>query len=161
MTRKLRWAGLLGVLVLAVGFVGCVDGDGGAENAEGIGSGSDAESAADPARTIVVTLGDPHEFAIGLSASTISEGDVTFEVTNGGALPHQFVIVQHEGNPASLPVAQTNVDTTQVEVLGESGDLDPGASATVTLDLESGSYVIFSNMGGHYGAGMFTPFVVE
>jgi len=155
MTRKLRWAGLLGVLVLAASLVACVNGGDDDER------GSSAERTADPNRTITVTLGSPHEFAIGLSADTISAGEVNFEVTNGGALPHQFVIVQHDGDPGSLPVGQTAVDITQVEVLGESGDLDPGASVTVTQDLEPGSYVIFSNMGGHYGAGMFTPFIVE
>jgi len=153
MSRRLRWAALVGVLALAVGLAGCVDGD------DDVSEGADI--APDPARTIVVTLGEPHEFAIGLSAGTISSGEVTFEVTNGGALPHQFILVAHEGDPASLPLANVNVDITQVRVLGESGDLDPAATATITVDLEAGSYVIFSNMGGHYGAGMFTPFVVE
>ena len=39
--------------------------------------------------------------------------------------------------------------------------MDPGATASVTLDLEPGAYVIFSNTGGHYSAGMFTGFTVE
>ncbi len=158
MNRRLRWSGLVGLVVLgalAAALVGCV----GASDDDGSEGGT--EATADPERTVAVTLGSPHEFAIGLSPETVSAGTVTFEVTNGGALPHQFVIVPHEGDAGSLPLAQVSVDTTQVEVLGDSGSLDPAATATITADLDAGTYVIFSNLGGHYTAGMFTSFTVD
>ncbi|MQC17788.1 MAG: hypothetical protein DWG80_01785 [Chloroflexi bacterium] len=157
MTRTLRWSGLLGLalsVILAGALVGCVGTDD--DPSEG---GSDATP--DPDRTVQVTLGTPHEFAIGLSPETISAGSVNFEVTNGGSLPHQFVIVPHEGDPSSLPIAQVNVDTDQVQVLADSGPLDPAATFSATVDLEPGGYVIFSNIGGHYSAGMFVAFTAE
>ena len=157
MTRRSRWSGLLGlaaVAVIAGALIGCV-------GAEDDAATEGAETTADPNRTVAVTLGTPHEFAIGLSQESISAGSVTFEVTNGGALPHQFVIVPHQGEPTSLPVAQVNVDTTQVEVLADSGPLDPAGTFTATIELEPGGYVIFSNIGGHYSAGMFVAFTAE
>ena len=72
-----------------------------------------------------------------------------------------FAIARHDGHPGSLPQDGLNVDATQVDILADSGSMDPGATATITLDLEPGSYVIFSNTGGHYSAGMFIGFTVE
>lgn len=146
--------GLALSVILAGVLVGCVGAD---DDPSERGS----EAAPDPDQTVQVTLGTPHEFAIGLSPDTISAGAVTFQVTNGGALPHQFVIVPHEGDPSSLPIAQVNVDTTQVEVLADSGPLDPAATFSATVELDPGAYVIFSNIGGHYTAGMYTAFTAE
>lgn len=157
MSHTLRAVGLLGALVLTVTLIACVGGDdeGGDGDSEGGAGGSGN------AQTVQVTLGQPHEFGIELSTDTAEAGSVTFEVANDGALPHQFAIVQHDGEPGTLPVSQVNVDTNQVEILGDSGNLDPGVSASVPLDLEPGSYVIFSSTGGHYSAGMYTAFTVE
>lgn len=161
--RSVRWLPVrlpvgwpLGALVLAVALAltGCVDGD--AESEEPAGSGGNGEGV-----TVEVTLGQPHEFAIQLSPDTVASGAVTFEVRNAGELPHQFVLTRHEGDPSSLPVVDVGVDTAAIEILGDSGALDPGASASVTAELEPGTYVVFSNLGGHYSAGMFTTLTVE
>ncbi|MGE3960486.1 MAG: hypothetical protein AB7F65_02240 [Dehalococcoidia bacterium] len=153
MSRSLRWTGLLGLFVLAAAFTACVGSDD-SEDGESSGGGGDAQA-------ITVTLGDPHEFAIQLSSATASAGEVTYTVTNSGALPHSFAIVRHEGDPSSLPVTGVDVDAAQVEILGDTGPLDPGASGTVTVELEPGAHVVFSNTSGHYTAGMFAPFTVE
>src|SRR3954454_25414251 len=50
---------------------------------------------AKPARTtaaITVTAGKPSEFGFKLSAKTVAHGAVTFNVTNGGAIPHTFKV---------------------------------------------------------------------
>ena len=151
MARGMRWSGLVAVFVLAAGLVGCVgsDGETGDEGNEG------------GAQTVAVSFGQPHEFGIELSTTQAPAGEVTFEVTNDGDLPHEFAIVKHEGAPSTLPVTEVNVDTSQLEVVGESGNLDPGVAATVTVDLAPGTYVIFSNTSGHYAAGMFAGFTVR
>lgn len=150
----LRWGGLSLMLGLAVTLTGCVDGDD--SGPSGTGGAEDSERS-----TVSVTMGQPHEFGLELSATDAPAGDVTFEVTNQGALPHQFAIVQHEGDPGALPMADGNVDLDALDILGDSGGLDPGATASVNVELEAGSYVIFSSTGGHYNAGMFTGFTVE
>lgn len=153
MSHRLRAAGLFGMLVLAASLLACVGGAEGDSEGGGTSSGD--------TKVVQVTLGQPHEFGIELSAPTVEAGSVTFEVSNDGALPHQFAIVQHDGEPGALPVSEVTVDTTQVEILGDSGNLDPGSSAAIELDLGRGSYVIFSNTGGHYTAGMYAAFTVE
>ena len=45
--------------------------------------------------------------------------------------------------------------------LAPSVEKTAAGEVTFTLDLEPGSYVIFSNTGGHYSAGMFIGFTVE
>lgn len=161
MSHRLRVVGLLGMLVLTAGLVACVGGDDEGADGDSEGGANGGAAGSGDTQAVQVTLGQPHEFGIELSSETAEAGNVTFEVTNGGALPHQFAIVQHDGGPDTLPVAQVNVDTSQVEVLGDSGDLDPGATASVQLDLEPGSYVIFSNTSGHYTAGMHAAFTVD
>ena len=37
----------------------------------------------------------------------------------------------------------------------ELGDLKPGKSGTMTLDLKAGRYLLFCNKPGHYKAGMY------
>ena len=44
------------------------------------------------AATITVTAGKPAEFNFKLSSKTFAHGAVTFNVTNRGALPHDFKI---------------------------------------------------------------------
>jgi len=158
MSHRLRVVAVLGMLVLTASLIACVGGDD--EGADGDSEGGTNDGGGDT-QAVQVTLGQPHEFGIELSTETAEDGSVTFEVTNAGALPHQFAIVQHDGEPGTLPVSGVTVDTTQVEILGDSGNLDPGVSASIELDLEPGSYVIFSNTGGHYTAGMFAAFTVE
>ncbi len=152
MSRWLRWGGLAAVFLVAGLQTACVGGDGEGEGDTGDGSGD---------ATVAVALGKPHEFGIELSVPSAPAGEVTFEVTNGGSLPHQFAIVRHDGDPGSLPVTDVNVDAAQVEILADSGNMDPGATASIPLDLEPGGYVIFSNTGGHYTAGMYVGFTVE
>lgn len=158
-TWGLRGSWIRSILLLGASvsllLAGCVDNgeDGDGDGVEGGASGS--------GETITVSMGAPHEFAVELSAPSVAAGNVTFEVTNDGELPHQFALVRHDGDPGSLPQAQANVDLTRVEILGDSGPLDPGATASITVDLEPGTYVIFSSMGGHYSAGMFVGLTVE
>lgn len=157
MSHRLRVVGLLAMLVLTASLLACVgDDDDGTDGDSESGASAGADN-----QPVQVTLGQPHEFGIELSTESVEAGGVTFEVTNEGALPHQFAIVQHDGDPGTLPIDQVNVDITEVEILADSGNLDPGATASLPLDLEPGSYVIFSSTGGHYLAGMYIAFTVQ
>ena len=165
MSRGLRWGVLAAVFVVAGLLSGCVGGDSEDGTSEPSGTGGASVATGEAANLadadISVTLGATREFGIELSSPTAAAGEVTFGVTNGGKLPHGFAIARHDGDPGSLPQDGLNVDATQVDILADSGSMDPGATATITLDLEPGSYVIFSNTGGHYSAGMFIGFTVE
>lgn len=80
------------------------------------------------------------DFAIDMSASTVASGEVTFEVTNEGASPHDLKV---EG-----------VDGAQTPML-ESGD-----GATLIVDLDPGTYTVMCDVPGHAGIGMTTELTV-
>jgi plastocyanin len=68
------------------------------------------------------------EWTIKLSETTVPAGPVTFTVTNGGSIPHAFE-VEGQGAEQETPLIQ------------------PGASATLTLTLEPGTYEVYCPVG--------------
>jgi plastocyanin len=69
------------------------------------------------------------EWTIQLSEATVPAGQVTFTVTNAGSIPHAFE-VEGQGTEQKTPLIQ------------------PGASATLTLALEPGTYEVYCPVGG-------------
>ncbi|MEX2373621.1 MAG: hypothetical protein WD800_07455 [Dehalococcoidia bacterium] len=84
------------------------------------------------------------EFAIDPSASSASAGDVTFEATNDGALPHELIVIRTDLGPTELPMdgAQADLDADGVEVVDETDEFDAGTSESLTVNLDAGSYVL-------------------
>jgi plastocyanin len=79
------------------------------------------------------------EWTIQLSEGTVSAGQVTFTVMNGGTIPHAFE-VEGGGTEKATPLIQ------------------PGASATLTLALKPGTYEVYCPVGqdSHKKLGMDT-----
>ena len=48
----------------------------------------------------------------------------------------------------------------KINSLGETEEMQPGASKTLTLDLKPGTYLLICNVAGHYAAGMWTVLTV-
>lgn len=82
------------------------------------------------------------EYAFRMPAE-ISSGQVTFEVTNNGSVPHNFRIT---GN---------NVDSVFDQ------NLEPGATQTMQLTLEPGTYDIICPVDAHAQQGMRTSLTVN
>jgi uncharacterized cupredoxin-like copper-binding protein len=101
------------------------------------------------------------DFSIDLGSSSAPAGSVTFNITNEGPSTHEFVIVQTDDAPDALPVEDGEVEEDSLTVADEQEDIAPGTTATLTTDLEAGSYVIICNVEGHYEAGMHTAFTVN
>ncbi|MGR6965429.1 cupredoxin domain-containing protein [Geodermatophilus sp. URMC 61] len=99
---------------------------------------SDA-AAESESETVSVTEG---EMFIDLSEDSYSAGTYTFEVTNAGDMPHDFVVEQ-----AGEDVAGTEV-------------LQPGESTTLEVELAPGDYVFYCSVGAHRAAGMEVPVTV-
>jgi uncharacterized cupredoxin-like copper-binding protein len=88
---------------------------------------------------IKVTAGKPSEFKFKLSASSAKAGVVTFVVTNGGAVPHDFKIA---GKKTKL--------------------LNPKQSAKLTVTFKkAGKYPYLCTVSGHAAAGMKGTFTVK
>ena len=117
---------------------------GGEGGGHDMGGGAAAKKAA-PAGAIGVELG---EMFVRPAKTTLKAGKVTFAVSNGGQLPHTFMVskdpvkVDGSGNPLE-----------SAALGGSHSELKAGASATVTVDLKPGTYVLYCDVPGHYAAG--------
>lgn len=119
--------------------------------------------------TVDVSL---REFSIAPSVASVPAGTVTFEITNDGPNDvHEFVVVRTDLAPEALPTDADGAvleNGEGMEVIDEVEDLAVGASETLALTLEPGSYVLICNIveeeGGeteaHYALGMRSAFTV-
>ena len=105
--------------------------------------------------TVGVTL---KEFKVIPSAASVKAGNVTFKISNKGALDHEFVIVKTSLNPAKLPVKD---DLVTLKPLKKVGPFKPGKGGTLSVSLKAGKYVLYCNVKGHYGFGQRVAFTVK
>ena len=112
------------------------------------------------AQTVHVNLLDNADgsMAISTSEDSVKAGKVTFEVANRSEdVEHEFLIAQLTVPPTDVPFDESTgvVKEGALKGVKELGDLEPGRSGAMTLDLAAGNYLLFCNMPGHYKAGMY------
>jgi uncharacterized cupredoxin-like copper-binding protein len=95
--------------------------------------------------------------ALSRSASA-ANGKVTFHVSNVGHIVHEFVVIKTDKRANGLGTGQRVPENGNV---GETGDVQAGASKGVSLKLKPGHYALICNIPGHYAAGMHTDFTVR
>ena len=100
------------------------------------------------------------ERTVTASPATTAGGATRFEIANTGASVHEFVVIRTELGPDALPTTESRVDESQLQVLGATQLIDPGATDVLSLTLPSGSYALICNIPGHYQLGMRTAFTV-
>ncbi|MEE9278190.1 MAG: hypothetical protein V3V06_07235 [Dehalococcoidia bacterium] len=115
------------------------------------------EAKAQVSSTVNVEL---QEFSVTPDVTSVEEGDVTSVVTNAGTTPHEFWIIATDLAPDALPVSGSQVDTAQLNVVGNIEQFDAGLTMPLTVALTPGNYVLICNVPGHYQLGMFTAFTV-
>jgi uncharacterized cupredoxin-like copper-binding protein len=109
-----------------------------------------------PPHRVAVSL---KEFKVLPTSAQAASGKVTFNVHNSGAATHEFVVVRTDKPAGGLPLKSGRADETGN--VGETGDLAPGASKSVTLNLKPGHYALICNLPGHYVAGQHADFTVK
>ena len=92
--------------------------------------------------------------------ATFAPGDITFAIANQGPSVHEFVIIKSDSEPGQLPVENGLVPEDQVDVVDEAEDIAPGTNATLTVNLDTGSYILVCNLPSHYEQGMHAAFIV-
>jgi uncharacterized cupredoxin-like copper-binding protein len=120
------------------------NGDGGSSEADG--------------NTVTVTL---QEFSVALDPATIQAGDVTFDTTNQGAEIHEFEIVKTDTPAGDFEISDDVADFGDATIVDEVEDVAPGTGASLTVNLEAGTYAVICNLPGHYGQGMHADLTVE
>jgi uncharacterized cupredoxin-like copper-binding protein len=104
------------------------------------------------------------DFNIALDPTTASAGSVTFNIHNDGPSTHEFVVFKSDLAPDKLPTASDGTVDEEgegVTAVDEQEDIESGADATLTVDLDAGSYVVICNLPGHYGQGMHASITVS
>ena len=112
-------------------------------------------------RPIMATLTDG---VIQLSRNTATAGNTPFEIINktGGNLKHEFVIIKTDLPFDQFPKnADGTVDEEKLTSSGEQGDIEPGQTVYLTVNLHPGHYVMMCNLPGHFAMGMHTEFTVS
>lgn len=134
-----------GTLVGLVAMIALVAGCGGGDGSGGGG-------------TVVVTMGQPSEYAMVADPAEISAGTVTFEVKNEGTLVHEMVVIRTDKGAANLG---TDGEADESGAVDEVADLPAGQSKTLELNLEAGKYALVCNVPGHYENHMYADFTVK
>ena len=131
------------------------------------GGGSGNKSNAPVASTVKVTL---KEWSVEASAQQVKPGSVTFDVTNAGTMPHDFVVIKSDLPPEQLPVdADGRVIESKVNTLGRVNAFPAGSKQTLSLDLTPGKYLLICNVVdtsgstpvSHYENGMVASLLVS
>jgi uncharacterized cupredoxin-like copper-binding protein len=110
---------------------------------------------------------DLTEFAIEPQRTSARPGTVTFHVRNTGELTHEFLVIRTDLPHAELPRLEDGLgaDESQLNVVGRIDPIESGENADLTLDLQSGNYVLICNLASdstsHYLSGMYDRFVVS
>jgi uncharacterized cupredoxin-like copper-binding protein len=147
-----RWAVVIPTAVLLI-----------ATACSGSSSSTSSSGSAPGSGDVAVTL---QQWAVTPTATTIAGGSVTFAVKNEGTIPHEFVVLQTETPAGDFPIESFEGEADRIDEdtagtnVGETGDLDAGATKSVTIDLAPGHYVFLCNLPAHYGQGMHTDFTV-
>lgn len=117
-------------------------------------------AAAQPAfsGTVKVALTDN---AIRPDRTSVPAGPVTFSIVNTGYLTHELVVLQTSIAQDQLPLSTTDPKMVQTPgQVGAASNIAAGATATLTLNLSAGPYVLICNIENHYKDGMHTAFTV-
>jgi hypothetical protein len=105
---------------------------------------------APPSTLVTVTAGKaPDEFHFTLSRQSVPEGVVTFDVSNSGALPHDFEVCRTPGDGLALGCFGSGTPT----LVGAGGGSPRFARLTVRFR-SPGTYEYLSTIPGQAAAGM-------
>jgi uncharacterized cupredoxin-like copper-binding protein len=95
--------------------------------------------------TINVIAGKPSEFGFKLSKKTAKRGVITFKISNGGNLPHDFKFCSK----------RTSNDVANTCTGRSSKTINPGQSTTLRVTvLLAGTYEYLCTIPGHAAGGM-------
>lgn len=141
---------LYGLVLLGVLLSGC----------QSASDGENAEPDGGTEQSVTASMG---EWYINIDGADVTEGTVTFRVTNAGSIRHEFLVVKTELAPGLIPVgADARFDETnsEIDIVADIAEWGSGFTKSVSVDLAAGDYQLVCNLPGHYRLGMWTPLSV-
>ena len=96
---------------------------------------------------------------INVSPKVVDRGKVRFDVTNiASKLVHEVILarIADENRVLSYNTVKNKVNEETLKTLGQVAEIGPNRSASITLELKPGKYILYCNIAGHYMAGMWT-----
>lgn len=145
----------------ATAVVGCSSSGSSKSTTKKTDSGVTATTAANGTPVDVVvsdTKGTDAPETMTISPTSVPAGPVTFTAKNTGTIKHEMVVLKTDTPVDQLTVTKGKVS--EATSVGEIGDVEPGKTASTTLDLKAGSYVLVCNIKDHYPLGMRVAFTV-
>jgi len=115
-------------------------------------------AAAAPAAAVHASKVTLREFTVAPDPANVSAGKTKFTVNNAGKAGHEFVVLRTDKPAGSLLKGNEADETGNV---GEIGDLPPGSTKTLSLNLKKGHYALICNLPGHYKAGQHADLTVR
>jgi uncharacterized cupredoxin-like copper-binding protein len=105
---------------------------------------------------VVVEMRD---YKVELSVPSVKAGVVKFGVRNAGSMEHSFELIKTDLAIDKLPVDGGKAK--EDGLVKQIKSIPVGKIATITADLQPGSYVVICNVAGHYQLGMRAALKVE
>ena len=105
-----------------------------------------------------------NEFSIISEAPAVAAGDVTFDVVNTGEDVHEVIVIRSDMDIKALPPSKVRgeVDEDAIgEFVASFEDVQPAASASGTVTLTPGRYILLCNLTNHYAKGMVSTLQVN
>ena len=103
------------------------------------------------------------KMGVNANPNTVRRGTVTFKVTNlASQMIHEVIVARIPEGTEKLPYDETTqrADPDALLTFGSVKEIDPHKSASLTMELKPGKYLLYCNLPGHYMAGMWTGFDV-
>ena len=106
------------------------------------------------------------QWSITPTSTVVPAGAITFSVTNAGTIPHELVVLSTDTPAADFPIGSFEGETNRIDEakvgtnVGETGDMEPATTKSVTIDLKPGHYALVCNLPTHYGLGMHVDLTV-
>jgi uncharacterized cupredoxin-like copper-binding protein len=111
---------------------------------------------------VPVTLRD---FSVTVGSTTLPAGSNQLAVQNSGATLHELEVFTLPAgvDAAAIPVVNGVADTNSVgmTIVDEREDIAPGTGASLTVNLQPGTYVFICNLPTHYSLGMHATVTVQ
>jgi hypothetical protein len=101
---------------------------------------------------------DVAEWSVVPSVGVVPSGRTRIVVRNIGAQVHQLMVVRVSSFGAQLALRGSRAVATPV---GVAVSVQPGRTATLTVDLKRGSYLLVDNLPWHYWHGTSAAFSVR